>query len=69
MVIQNGGGRIFSKLPGMKDLGEEEKHVTENRNDLEFRHWAAMWGLDYATSAEELTGEHAVLELRIPIRR
>jgi len=47
-VINNGGGRIFSRLPAMAGLGEEEKRVTENRHARRFEAWAALWDLDYA---------------------
>lgn len=47
VVINNGGGRIFSRLPSMAGLAVEEKRVTENRHEFRFETWAAMWGLDY----------------------
>lgn len=48
VVINNGGGRIFSRLPSMAHLSEEAKQVTENHHPIRFRSWAEMWGLDYA---------------------
>ncbi len=47
VVINNGGGRIFSHLPYLANLAEDEKRVTENRHQMNFQHWAAMWGLGY----------------------
>lgn len=47
VVINNGGGRIFSRLPSMAGMAKEEKQVTENRHHLRFESWAAMWGMDY----------------------
>lgn len=47
VVINNGGGRIFSRLPSMAGLGPEEKRVTENRHEFRFETWAAMWGMGY----------------------
>ena len=47
VVINNGGGRIFSRLPSMSGLAPEEKRITENRHEFRFETWAAMWGLDY----------------------
>ena len=38
-VINNGGGKIFERL--------FKNPLFENRHDLEFGAWAAMWGLDY----------------------
>jgi 2-succinyl-5-enolpyruvyl-6-hydroxy-3-cyclohexene-1-carboxylate synthase len=46
VVINNGGGRIFSRLPSMAGMAHDEKQVTENRHQLGFGAWAAMWGMD-----------------------
>jgi len=48
VILNNGGGRIFSRLPSMSGLTEAEKGVTENRHSCRFNHWAAMWGMGYA---------------------
>lgn len=42
VVMNNGGGRIFSRLFKNKDF--------ENEHCLEFGHWAAMWGMSYVKS-------------------
>jgi len=47
VVVNNGGGRIFSRLPSLAGLGAEEKAVTENRHAISFEAWAALWGMDY----------------------
>lgn len=47
VVINNGGGRIFSRLPAMSGLSAAERQIAENRHDLGFGPWAAMWGLDH----------------------
>jgi 2-succinyl-5-enolpyruvyl-6-hydroxy-3-cyclohexene-1-carboxylate synthase len=47
VVINNGGGRIFSRLPSMSGMAHDEKQVTENRHQLGFEAWAAMWGMGY----------------------
>ena len=47
VVIHNGGGRIFSRLPAMAGLPEPEKRVTENRHEVGFGPWAAMWGIEH----------------------
>jgi 2-succinyl-5-enolpyruvyl-6-hydroxy-3-cyclohexene-1-carboxylate synthase len=47
VVINNGGGRIFSRLPSMSGMAHDEKQVTENRHQLAFEAWAAMWGMEY----------------------
>lgn len=52
VVMNNGGGRIFSRLPHLACLPDEKKRVTENRHGLGFQHWAAMWGMDYKKVSE-----------------
>jgi len=43
VVINNGGGKIFSKLPGLEDLPDDEKKVTENWHGFDFEKWAELW--------------------------
>jgi len=47
VILNNGGGRIFSRLPSMADLPPAAKRRTENHHDRTFRSWAEMWDLDY----------------------
>lgn len=47
VVINNGGGRIFSRLASMSSFSEDDKRVTENRHDRRFAAWAAMWDFDH----------------------
>ena len=47
VVINNGGGRIFSRLPSMAGMAHGEKQVTENRHRIGFEAWASMWGVEY----------------------
>jgi 2-succinyl-5-enolpyruvyl-6-hydroxy-3-cyclohexene-1-carboxylate synthase len=47
VVINNGGGRIFSRLPSMAGMSPGEKQVTENRHRIGFEAWASMWGMEY----------------------
>ncbi|MFK5924420.1 MAG: 2-succinyl-5-enolpyruvyl-6-hydroxy-3-cyclohexene-1-carboxylic-acid synthase [Verrucomicrobiota bacterium] len=71
VVINNGGGRIFSRLPHLARLDESQKQVTENRHQIDFKHWAAMWSMDYLRvvtadgwKAEQIEGkETLVIEL------
>lgn len=68
VIVNNGGGRIFSRLPSMANLPEEEKEVTENRHTTSFRPWAEMWGMSYASwkAGEPFPtdlGENLVLEI------
>ncbi len=47
VVVNNGGGRIFSRLSSMAGLSPAERQVAENRHGRRFEAWAAMWGMDY----------------------
>ena len=48
IVVNNGGGRIFSRVPSLKalDPGFRERMI-ENEHTLRFDDWAAMWRIDY----------------------
>jgi 2-succinyl-5-enolpyruvyl-6-hydroxy-3-cyclohexene-1-carboxylate synthase len=39
VVINNGGGKIFSGMFQQKEF--------QNQHGIEFRAWADLWGLDY----------------------
>jgi len=47
VVINNGGGRIFERLPVSQGMNEKERTLIVNRHDHQFESWAAMWDLDY----------------------
>jgi 2-succinyl-5-enolpyruvyl-6-hydroxy-3-cyclohexene-1-carboxylate synthase len=47
VVINNGGGKIFSRVASLRDLPEPARHIIENRHSLSFRPFAELWGLDY----------------------
>ena len=47
VILNNGGGKIFSRLPSLSGLTRSGKQVTENHHRQSFEHWAAMWNLDY----------------------
>ena len=47
VVINNNGGRIFSRMNAFRALSEEGRERVENRHELSFEPWAQMWGLDY----------------------
>jgi 2-succinyl-5-enolpyruvyl-6-hydroxy-3-cyclohexene-1-carboxylate synthase len=59
VVVNNGGGRIFSRLPSLAGVDEAGKRVTENRHGLGFEGWARMWGMGYrrVSIPEELSDE------------
>jgi len=47
VILNNGGGKIFSRLPSMTGLSVKEKQVTENHHQTRFASWAEMWGMNY----------------------
>jgi len=47
VVINNGGGKIFSRVPSLRGLSREARHIIENRHRVTFAPWAQMWGLGY----------------------
>lgn len=57
VIINNGGGRIFSRVASLRGLPDSARRIIENRHSLQFRPFAELWGLDYllAQSAHDLT--------------
>jgi 2-succinyl-5-enolpyruvyl-6-hydroxy-3-cyclohexene-1-carboxylate synthase len=47
VVINNGGGKIFSRVGWLKEADEDTRRVMENPHGLSFEPWARMWGMDY----------------------
>lgn len=46
IVINNGGGRIFSRVASLRGLDSAmRERIIENSHSLRFRPWAEMWGL------------------------
>lgn len=71
VVINNGGGRIFDRLPAVRQGSERQAEVIRNPHTLDFEHWAAMWKMPYTCwrgGAEgewhEPDGDAAVIEVR-----
>lgn len=61
VIINNGGGRIFSRVPSLRKLDPSvRERIIENSHDLRFESWAAMWGLAYNDDA----AARAVHEIR-----
>lgn len=47
VVINNGGGRIFARVPSLRGLDRDlRERIIENTHHIRFEHWAAMWGID-----------------------
>ncbi|MEO1856620.1 MAG: 2-succinyl-5-enolpyruvyl-6-hydroxy-3-cyclohexene-1-carboxylic-acid synthase [Rubritalea sp.] len=47
VVINNGGGRIFERLPRVKNMSEPTQQIVANTHGFEFEQWAQMWDMDY----------------------
>lgn len=47
VVINNGGGQIFSRVAWLKDADAVTRRIMENPHSLSFEPWARMWGMDY----------------------
>ncbi|MCU1228495.1 MAG: menD [Acidobacteria bacterium] len=46
VIINNGGGRIFSRVPSLAPLARDvRERIIENAHDLRFDAWAAMFGI------------------------
>jgi len=56
VVINNHGGKIFSRVKSLSSLPDEARQIIESRHRVTFEPWAQMWGLSYvrATKAEHL---------------
>ena len=68
VIINNGGGKIFSRVPSLRSLDDPTLAVIENRHELAFKPWADMWGLDYrrcltAECLQNLPDGDAVIEI------
>jgi 2-succinyl-5-enolpyruvyl-6-hydroxy-3-cyclohexene-1-carboxylate synthase len=47
VIINNGGGRIFSRVPSLRKLDVTmRERIIENAHGIRFDHWAAMWGIE-----------------------
>ena len=47
VVINNGGGKIFSRVASLRALPDATRQVIENRHALSFAPWAELWGMEY----------------------
>lgn len=55
VVIQNAGGKIFSRLPALRSLTDYERRLMENPHRIPLKGWAEQWGLDYHAHHGALT--------------
>lgn len=69
VVINNGGGKIFSRLERVKGLDIKVQNLIENNHDCDFSHLAALWGMKYAKfqSADEIDIEESDTAILIEI--
>ncbi|MEP4076654.1 thiamine pyrophosphate-binding protein [Haloferula sp.] len=47
VVINNGGGAIFGRVPRMKAMGPRGTELMKNPHEVTLEGWAAMWGMSY----------------------
>ena len=47
VIMNNGGGLIFRRLPSLKEMTDQEQPVIENTHEWQFSAWAEQWGLAY----------------------
>ncbi|MGA8808940.1 MAG: hypothetical protein WB973_13770, partial [Thermoanaerobaculia bacterium] len=47
VIINNGGGRIFSRVPSLRKLDASmRERIIENAHGIRFDQWAAMWRIE-----------------------
>jgi len=51
VVINNGGGGIFSRVPRLQAMGTRGKEMMMNPHSISLEGWAAMWGMRYVKIA------------------
>lgn len=47
VVVNNGGGRIFARVPWLAGAPVEVRELMENPHALRFESWARMWGMEW----------------------
>lgn len=47
VVVNNGGGRIFDRLPRLDELTESQRSALVQGQEVVLSAWAQMWGMDY----------------------
>ena len=68
VVVNNGGGGIFSRLPSLAGAGAGVREMIEMPHGVGFASWARMWGMEYLAMrgpGELLLGDegHSVIEV------
>ena len=47
IVINNAGGEIFDHVKSLRPASDLVKNTIKNTHKLNFKMWAAMWGINY----------------------
>lgn len=47
-ILNNGGGRLFERLPLFSALSKKTRQRVVHTCQVDFSHWAALWGMKYA---------------------
>ncbi|MGB1129073.1 MAG: thiamine pyrophosphate-binding protein [Haloferula sp.] len=47
VVINNGGGAIFGRVPRLQAMGSRGKELMKNPHSVSLEGWASMWGMKY----------------------
>ena len=69
VIINNGGGKIFSRVASLRDLPGRAREVIENRHTMNFEPFAQLWRMDYLqvqspVDLDELPDGPMILEIR-----
>ena len=69
VVMNNGGGRIFDRLPRVQNMDDAQKGIIANEHAFNFESWAMMWGWDYqrVDNVDELEIEAGVAPLVVEL--
>lgn len=47
VILNNGGGRIFSRVESLRSLSADTRRVIENEHGRTFKPWADLWDLEH----------------------
>ena len=53
VVVNNGGGQIFSRVPRLAGMNERVKEVMVNPHQVSLEGWASMWGMNFIRIATQ----------------
>lgn len=69
VIINNGGGKIFSRVASLRELPDKAREVIENRHAMSFEPFAQLWRMCYLqvqspVDLDELPDGPMILEIR-----